>query len=43
MQTANDIRKVFLDFFGKNDHKIVQSSPLVPPARTHFCEVVARE
>ena len=30
MQTANDIRKVFLDFFGKNDHEIVSSSPLVP-------------
>ncbi len=30
MQTANDIRKVFLDFFAKNGHKVVQSSPLVP-------------
>ena len=30
MQTANDIRKVFLDFFAKNGHKVVDSSPLVP-------------
>lgn len=30
MQTANDIRKVFLDFFEKNGHKAVDSSPLVP-------------
>ncbi len=30
MQTANDIRKVFLDFFAKNDHQVVNSSPLVP-------------
>ncbi len=30
MQTANDIRRTFLDFFAKNGHEVVQSSPLVP-------------
>lgn len=30
MQTANDIRKVFLDFFAQNGHEVVASSPLVP-------------
>lgn len=30
MPTGNDIRKTFLDFFAKNDHTIVPSSPLVP-------------
>ncbi len=30
MQTVNDIRKAFLDYFGANDHEIVSSSPLVP-------------
>jgi len=30
MQTANDIRKAFLDFFAKNGHNVVSSSPLVP-------------
>ena len=30
MQTANDIRKAFLDFFAKNGHEVVPSSPLVP-------------
>ncbi|HEY0832578.1 MAG TPA: alanine--tRNA ligase [Azospirillum sp.] len=30
MQTANDIRATFLNFFGRNDHQIVDSSPLVP-------------
>ncbi|GHF27119.1 alanine--tRNA ligase [Kordiimonas sediminis] len=30
MQGANDIRKAFLDYFGKNGHEIVSSSPLVP-------------
>ena len=30
MQTANDIRSTFLDFFGKNGHSVVSSSPLVP-------------
>jgi alanyl-tRNA synthetase len=30
MQTANTIRRVFLDFFGRNGHEVVSSSPLVP-------------
>ncbi|CCQ74100.1 alanine--tRNA ligase [Magnetospira sp. QH-2] len=30
MQTANDIRRTFLEFFHKNGHEIVDSSPLVP-------------
>jgi len=30
MQTANDIRKTFLDFFASHGHEIVESSPLVP-------------
>jgi len=30
MQTVNDIRKGFLDFFAANGHEIVASSPLVP-------------
>src|SRR6201988_4847580 len=30
MQTANDIRSAFLDFFAKNGHEVVPSSPLVP-------------
>ncbi|HEX6443029.1 MAG TPA: alanine--tRNA ligase [Stellaceae bacterium] len=30
MQTANDIRSAFLDYFARNDHEIVSSSPLVP-------------
>jgi alanyl-tRNA synthetase len=30
MQTVNDIRKAFLDFFARHDHRIVESSPLVP-------------
>jgi len=30
MQTVNDIRKAFLDFFGRHDHRIVESGPLVP-------------
>src|SRR5215469_3457884 len=30
MQTANDIRAAFLDFFGKNGHAVVASSSLVP-------------
>ena len=30
MQTANDIRRTFLEFFAKNGHEIVPSSPLVP-------------
>ncbi|RAU21483.1 alanine--tRNA ligase [Paramagnetospirillum kuznetsovii] len=30
MQTANDIRTTFLDFFARNGHAVVASSPLVP-------------
>jgi alanyl-tRNA synthetase len=30
MQTANDIRAAFLNFFAKNGHQVVDSSPLVP-------------
>jgi alanyl-tRNA synthetase len=30
MQTANDIRAAFLDYFAANGHEIVASSPLVP-------------
>ena len=30
MQTVNDIRKSFLDYFGQNDHEVVASSSLVP-------------
>jgi len=30
MQTVNDIRKGFLDFFAANGHEIIASSPLVP-------------
>src|SRR4051794_10125920 len=30
MQTTNDIRSAFLDYFARNDHQIVPSSPLVP-------------
>ncbi len=30
MTTAGQIRKTFLDFFKKNGHEIVRSSPLVP-------------
>ncbi len=30
MQTANDIRTTFLDFFAKHGHQKVDSSPLVP-------------
>ncbi len=30
MQTTNDIRAAFLDYFAVNDHEIVPSSPLVP-------------
>ncbi len=30
MQTVNDIRKAFLDYFSDNGHEIVPSSPLVP-------------
>ena len=30
MQTANDIRAAFLDYFRKAGHEVVASSPLVP-------------
>ena len=30
MQTTNDIRSAFLDYFARHDHEIVPSSPLVP-------------
>jgi alanyl-tRNA synthetase len=30
MQTANDIRTAFLDYFAKNSHEVLPSSPLVP-------------
>jgi alanyl-tRNA synthetase len=30
MQTTNDIRSAFLDYFARNEHEIVPSSPLVP-------------
>jgi alanyl-tRNA synthetase len=30
MPSLNDIRSTFLDFFGRNGHEIVESSPLVP-------------
>jgi alanyl-tRNA synthetase len=30
MQGANEIRRTFLDYFERNDHRIVESSPLVP-------------
>ncbi|HEY1798465.1 MAG TPA: alanine--tRNA ligase [Stellaceae bacterium] len=30
MQTTNDIRAAFLDYFAEHDHEIVPSSPLVP-------------
>ncbi|MBT5047395.1 MAG: alanine--tRNA ligase [Rhodospirillaceae bacterium] len=30
MSSTNDIRAAFLEFFGKNDHSIQPSSPLVP-------------
>ncbi|MEQ1537364.1 MAG: alanine--tRNA ligase, partial [Sphingorhabdus sp.] len=30
MSSTNDIRRAFLDYFGGNDHDVVQSAPLVP-------------
>jgi alanyl-tRNA synthetase len=30
MQTTNDIRAAFLDYFARNGHEVVASSPLVP-------------
>ncbi len=30
MSSLNDIRRTFLDYFGKNDHAVIASAPLVP-------------
>ena len=30
MVSSNEIRAAFLDFFAKNGHEVVDSSPLVP-------------
>ena len=30
MASANDVRRTFLDYFGRNGHQVVASSPLVP-------------
>ena len=30
MASLNDIRSTFLDYFSRNDHRVVESSPLVP-------------
>src|SRR6185437_14046965 len=30
MQSTNDIRAAFLDYFARNGHEVVASSPLVP-------------
>jgi len=30
MQSVSDIRRTFLEYFAKNGHEIVPSSPLVP-------------
>jgi alanyl-tRNA synthetase len=30
MASANEVRSVFLDYFGRNGHQVVASSPLVP-------------
>ena len=30
MSSVNDIRAMFLDYFAKNGHQILASSPLVP-------------
>jgi alanyl-tRNA synthetase len=30
MSSSNDIRATFLDYFGRNGHEVVESSPLVP-------------
>src|SRR5215210_1115917 len=30
MTSSNDIRATFLDYFGRNGHRVVESSPLVP-------------
>eukprot|EP01037_Dinobryon_pediforme_P010999 gene10999-11081_t len=30
MTSSNDIRATFLDYFARNDHQVVESSPLVP-------------
>jgi alanyl-tRNA synthetase len=31
--SVNEIRSAFLEFFAKNGHEVVPSSPLVPPPR----------
>ena len=38
-KTLNEIRKTFLNYFEKNDHKIVESSNLVPnnESNTNVC------
>src|SRR3990167_4362067 len=30
MQSTNDLRRAFLDYFAANDHLVVPSAPLVP-------------
>ncbi|MEO1552241.1 MAG: alanine--tRNA ligase-related protein, partial [Pseudomonadota bacterium] len=30
MTSINDIRSTFLDYFARNGHEVVESSPLVP-------------
>ena len=30
MASSNDIRATFLDYFARNGHQVVESSPLVP-------------
>ncbi len=35
-KTLNEIRNTFLKYFEKNDHKIVESSNLVPKLRPSF-------
>ncbi|MCA9630670.1 MAG: alanine--tRNA ligase, partial [Myxococcales bacterium] len=30
-QTANEIRRAFLDFFAAREHRVIESGPLVPP------------
>jgi len=37
MMTSAEIRRAFLDYFARNDHQIVESSPLVPANDRHCC------